>query len=240
MGKKVLVIGGIAAAAVLAGGWALAQSGLHGRGGFGPPFMRGEGVDGMGQGMMQHMGRGMGPGMMQNMGPGMMGAGMGMRGTMQHDSTMMAELRIIHELFVNHDSIKRTVTNLPNGIRTVTESDDPQIAGILKDHVASMIQRVGEGRDPMLPIESPALHGIFVNKDKIHTEIETSNKGIIVTQTSEDATAVAVLQKHAGEVSDFVREGMVALHNAMGRMMMQGAGPVGGPPMLQNGGPAAR
>lgn len=231
MKKKTLVIGGLAAAAMLAGGWALAQSGPHGPGGMGP-------------GMMQHMGRGMGPGMMQHMGPGMMGAG-----PMQHDSAMMGEMRIIHELFVNHDSIKRTVTNLPNGIRTVTESDDPQIAGILKDHVASMIQRVGEGRDPMLPIESPALHGIFGNKDKIHTEVETTANGVIVIQTSDDAASVAVLQKHAGEVSDFVREGMVALHNAMaknglmpmmGRMMMHGAGPLGSPPMLQNGGPPAR
>ena len=79
MKKKTLVVGGIAAAAVLLGGWALAQSGPHGRGGFGPPFMQGEDSGGMGPGMMQQMGRGMGPGMMQNMGPGMMGAGMGMR-----------------------------------------------------------------------------------------------------------------------------------------------------------------
>ena len=67
MRKKVLVIGGIAAATLLVGGWALAQT--TGPGGFGPPFMRGVGPGGMGPGgmgsvMMQHMGRGMGPGMM--------------------------------------------------------------------------------------------------------------------------------------------------------------------------------
>src|SRR5579864_8031858 len=55
-------------------------------------------------------------------GPGMMMMGMG------HDSATMVQLSAIHELIVNHDHIKRTVTNLPNGIRTVTESDDPQIA----------------------------------------------------------------------------------------------------------------
>ena len=48
MKKKALVIGGIAAAIVLAGGWALAQSGPHGHRGFGPPFMQGEGPGGMG------------------------------------------------------------------------------------------------------------------------------------------------------------------------------------------------
>ena len=41
MKKKVLVIGGIAAATVLVGGWALAQSPGHGPGGFGPGGMQG-------------------------------------------------------------------------------------------------------------------------------------------------------------------------------------------------------
>jgi hypothetical protein len=68
MKKKALIIGAVATAAVLAGGWALAQSVGHGPGGFGPPFMHGPG--GMGPSMMQHMGQGMGPGM------GMMHGGM--------------------------------------------------------------------------------------------------------------------------------------------------------------------
>src|SRR5665647_2784423 len=67
MKKKFLVIGGIAAATLLVGGWALAQA--SGPGGFGPPFMRGMGPGGMGPGMMQHMHAGMGPGMMRG-GPG--------------------------------------------------------------------------------------------------------------------------------------------------------------------------
>jgi LTXXQ motif family protein len=81
MKKKILVIGGIATAVVLAGGLALAQSFPHGPGGFGQPFMQGMGHGGMGSGMMQHMagGMGMGHGMMQHMGSGMhpgMGSGM--------------------------------------------------------------------------------------------------------------------------------------------------------------------
>jgi hypothetical protein len=57
MKKKFLVIGGIAAATLLAGGWALAQA--TGPGGFGPPFMRGMGPGGMGPGMRGQMGPGM-------------------------------------------------------------------------------------------------------------------------------------------------------------------------------------
>jgi hypothetical protein len=71
MKKKVLLIGSIAAASILVGGWALAQP--VGPGGFGPPFMRGMGPGGMGPGMHGPMG----PGMRGQMGPGMMFGGAG-------------------------------------------------------------------------------------------------------------------------------------------------------------------
>jgi hypothetical protein len=38
-------------------------------------------------------------------------------------------------------------------------------------------------------------------------------------QTSDDAQTVAALQQHASEVSDFVQEGMTALHTAMMKKM---------------------
>ena len=168
------------------------------------------------QGPMHRGPHGMGPGMMMGMG---------------HDPATMGQLGVIHELIVNHDRIKRTVTNLPNGIRTVTESDDPQIAQLIKDHVARMTQRVDARSDPGLPIESPALHSILKNGDKVHTEIEATAKGSVVVQTSSDPETVAALQKHAAEVSDLVDGGMEAVHTAMlrnggGMMhggMMQGA-----------------
>jgi hypothetical protein len=69
MTKKALLIGSVAAAAVLVAGWAAAQP--YGRG-FGPPFMWGDGP-GMGPGMMQNWGRGMGPMHRWGGGPGMMG-----------------------------------------------------------------------------------------------------------------------------------------------------------------------
>jgi hypothetical protein len=81
MRRKVLLIGGIAAATVLAGGWALAQTDGHGPGGFGPGgfgpgAMQGRhGQSGQGMGSMHgRMGQGMhgqmGPGMRGRMGPG--------------------------------------------------------------------------------------------------------------------------------------------------------------------------
>ena len=226
MKKKVLLIGGIAAATLLVGGWALAQSADHG-----PRGMRG-----MGMGMNGQMGPGMrgqmGPGMRGQMGPGMMG--MGMMG----GNATMDERRDLHDMFSNHDKIKRTVTNLPDGIRTVTESDDPQVAVTIKKHVAEMGKRVDEGRDPGLPIESPALHSIFRDKDKIKTTYETTEKGVIVVQTSTDTTAVKALQDHAAEVTDLAQRGMVAAHEAMmkngGGMMGRGMRGAMAEPQYQN------
>jgi hypothetical protein len=80
MNKKALVIGGIAVAVALAGGWALAQtagpgSRMHGDSAerMGPGMMQQR--MGMGPGMMHGMGHGMGSGMMHGMGPGMMHGG---------------------------------------------------------------------------------------------------------------------------------------------------------------------
>ncbi len=213
MKKKFLVIGGIGAVVVLAGGWALAQTAGHDRG-FGPPFMQGHEPSRMGAGMME-MGRAQ-----MGMSPGMMG--------MNHGSATMAEMSGIHELFANHDRIKRTVTNLPDGIRTVTELDDPRIAELIKTHVATMGKRVKEGEDPGLPIESPALHRIFRDREKIHTTYETTATGVIVVQTSTDPSTVAALQQHASEVSDFVNGGMAAMRSAM----MRNGGMMHGGPMM--------
>ncbi|HEY5963545.1 MAG TPA: hypothetical protein VIU42_05965 [Xanthobacteraceae bacterium] len=212
MKKKALVIGGIATATLLNGGWALAQSAGHGPGG----------MHGMGPGMHGQMASGMhgrtGPGLRGQMGPGVhgqMGPGrMGMMGT-GHGSATPTEMDEIHSMLFNHDRIKRTVTNLPNGIRTVTESDDPEIAATIASHVAGMGKRVQEGRDPDLPIQSPTLKFIFKNRDKITTTYESTPKGIVVVQTSDDAETVAALQKHAAEVTDLANRGMVAAHETM-------------------------
>jgi hypothetical protein len=216
---------GLGAAALALGlaGYAFTASSEEAGPGFGASFMR--------HGMMN---RGMG-GMM---GPGMAGPMMGM----SHDSATMAQLRVIHELFVNHDRIKRTVTNIPDGIRTETTSDDPQVAQWIKTHVAEMGQRVAAGDDPGLPIESDALHAIFRNKDKIRTSVETIANGVVVVQTSTDPATVAALQEHASQVTEFVKGGMAAVHTAMmsnargamhgpmiGRGMMPGRGRMQGP-----------
>jgi hypothetical protein len=168
----------------------------------------------------------MGPGMMHQMGPGMMhgsapGTAAGshgpmggpMAGGMQHDDAFAADMQWVRGMLFSHDRIKRTVTNLPNGIKTVTESDDPQVAQAIQTHVASMVQRLSDGKE--FNLFSKTIPVLFENRDKIRTTVEATANGSIVTQTSDDAKVVAALQEHATEVDELVRDGMAAMMRGM-------------------------
>jgi hypothetical protein len=160
--------------------------------------------------------------MMQGMQHGPMGGAMQherpMAGMHSGDAAFQADMQLVHEMLAGHDKIKRSVENLPDGIRTVTESDDPQVAQALKAHVASMEQRLKDGR--IFNLFSSTLPVLFDNKDKIKTTVEMTEKGCIVTQTSADAKVVAALQAHAGEVDELAREGMAAMMRGMRTRMM--------------------
>jgi len=95
------------------------------------------------------------------------------------------------------------------------ETDNEKLAAFVIGHAAGMINRVEENRDPSVPIQSPTLTPLFEKGHLIKTEIETTETGILVIQTSEDAEVIAALQKHAMEVSDLAERGMVAVHEQM-------------------------
>ncbi len=139
----------------------------------------------------------------------------------QHQGMMGASTRGagvmtgVHEMFVGHEQLTRSVTLLPDGIRTVTESSEPRLAQLIKDHVTVSSAQVATGVDPGLPMESEALHAIFRYHAEIRTTVEPTRAGIVVTQTSSNPAAVAALQQHAAEVTTFVKDGMVAMHAAM-------------------------
>lgn len=124
------------------------------------------------------------------------------------------------KLFQNFEMLERTVKNLPNGIETHTTSTDEDVAMALVSHVAGMLHRVDEGRDPQIIIQSPTLDLLFARGQDIETKVELIENGIAVTQTSDDPEIVATLQTHAAEVSEMVDRGMAAVHD----MMMKRAG----------------
>ena len=85
----------------------------------------------------------------------------GGRGHHHHDhSPDMAQRHkrdqaVFHELLRRHDAIRREVENIENGIRAVTESDDPEIAGILRAHMEEMERRWCDEPVPALDGKTP-------------------------------------------------------------------------------------
>ena len=130
-------------------------------------------------------------------------------------NTTQDEVDDLRALFTNHLDITRSVEMLPNGIRTVTETENAALRDALVSHVSVMIARVDAGDDPEIPIQSLMLTPIFEGGNTITTEINPTEMGVEVIQTSTDPKVVEALQKHANEVSDLAARGMDAVHEQM-------------------------
>ena len=125
---------------------------------------------------------------------------------------MRGDMSTIHAMFAARDKIKRTVKSLPNGAVAVTESNDEQIAALIKEHVPNMDYRVQKD-EPLPPM---TFHPVFVelikNADKYSLEYEETPKGIKVTYQSEDPFVIKLTQEHAKLVSRFIKNGMTEIH----------------------------
>lgn len=139
---------------------------------------------------------------------------MTMPGLRGEDATDL-ESRELAIMFRHFREITRTVENLPNGIRTVTHAKNEAVMDVITSHVIGMIERVEEGRDPKIVIQSPTLDIFFARGERIETEIEVTDEGIVVIQTSDNAEVVEALQIHAAEVTAMVDQGMHAVHMMM-------------------------
>jgi uncharacterized protein len=227
-----LVLGG----AVVPGAPAAAQSsgqGMMGRmqhGGMGR--MQGmQGGMGRMQGMQGGMGRMQGGGCPMH-GRGMMGGMQGMGsmhggGEMQGQSMGnmhgggMGEMASAHGLLARHDQVRRSVRQLPDGVETLTESDDPEVAALLKQHVPAMYARMKSGR-PVMP-----MHPVFAELSRFAGQVEEkvtlTEKGVHVVSTSKDKYVVNLIREHAKLVDGFVARGMAAMHEGRaGRGSAQG------------------
>jgi len=139
-----------------------------------------------------------GPGMGMGMGPG---SGHGGDGS-GHGADMMG----IHFLFAHRDEIRRTVVQIPGGVRTTTEADDPAVTAQLQEHVRAMYARLKEGRP--INTRDPLFAALFKNADKIDVKIEPTAHGLTVTETSKDANVTKLIRRHAEVVGLFIANGM--------------------------------
>lgn len=122
----------------------------------------------------------------------------------------MQDMQTIHALFGAHEKITRAIRKIDKGIETVTESDDPKVQAMIKEHVAAMYKRL-ENKQP-IRMWDPLFAELFKQADKIKMQMETTAKGIKVSETSDDPYVVKLIQAHAEGVSEFVKEGLSSMH----------------------------
>lgn len=132
------------------------------------------------------------------------GMGMGMGGNQPQD------MKTIHALFDDHKKIARTIKNIPNGVETITESDDPKVKAMIVEHSWAMKARL-EKKQPIRQWD-PLFAELFKHSDKIKMELTNTAKGVKVMETSADPYVVKLIQSHAAGVSEFAKEGASIMH----------------------------
>ncbi|MFN7917695.1 MAG: hypothetical protein U0Q55_20280 [Vicinamibacterales bacterium] len=122
------------------------------------------------------------------------------------DASMMSDMQVFHFLLENRADVRRTVTMLPNGIDTLTESDTPEIAQKIKTHVSAMYGRLKDGR--RIHQRDPLFVELFEHADQVDMSITYTDKGLRVIETSDDPAVATLLHKHAETVNGFIKNGM--------------------------------
>jgi hypothetical protein len=113
-------------------------------------------------------------------------------------------------LLRHHDQIRRTVTRLPDGVETLTESDDPAVAAKIREHVAAMKLRLHERRP--IHARDPLFAEIFRHAGAIVLTDEATPNGVRVRETSTVPYVAALIHAHAAVVDGFVARGHAEMH----------------------------
>ena len=121
------------------------------------------------------------------------------------DPAMKADMEVFHFLLDNRADVRRAVKLLPDGVETVTESDKPEVAKKIREHVAAMHRRVKSGKG--IHLRDPLFAEIFKNYDKVVMKVEKTEKGVKVTETSDDPYVAKLIQAHAAVVTKFIENG---------------------------------
>ena len=121
------------------------------------------------------------------------------------DDSFAVDQDTFHYLLEHHKEIRRKVTNLDNGVETLTESDNEDVAAKIQEHVDAMYSRVEEGRP--IRMRDPLFAELFKHTDKIEMVHEDTPHGVKVTETSDDPRVAELIKAHAKVVSKFVERG---------------------------------
>lgn len=115
---------------------------------------------------------------------------------------------VFHRLLELHEEIDRQLEVLPDGIRSITRSQNAEVIQLLHDHVPSMHERLQSGF--RLRRWDPLYEAIFDARDKIVMKVTLLSDGVEVTETSEDAYVAELIKSHGATVSAFAARGQEA------------------------------
>ena len=132
---------------------------------------------------------------------------MGHGGAMGGKRAVMPDaMRLLH----NHASLERTVEDIPNGVRTVSTTNDPRVLELLRKHPRDMYAFYEAGG--VVRPHDPIFRELSRVADEVTMEFKDVENGIEVVATSDDPEVVKLIRAHAKKVSEFVQRGMPALH----------------------------
>jgi uncharacterized protein len=138
----------------------------------------------------------------QGRGPG---GGQGAGRGQWDDPRFIADREAYQFLLQHRDTIRRTITLRPDGVDTLTESDDPEAATRIQEHVAAMHERVKDGRG--IHMRDPLFREVFRHHEQIVMEITNTEQGVRVLETSKDPHVAKLIKAHAEVVSKFIENG---------------------------------
>ncbi len=121
------------------------------------------------------------------------------------DAEHQAHQADITALFEGHKSLKRVTENLPNGIRTCTTSDDPQLAMILRRHAADMKTRFAKGR--AIRSWDPLFAMLFEQRENIRVALIEREDGLCAELTCDDPALQPLIHAHDATLHKFIEHG---------------------------------
>jgi hypothetical protein len=127
-----------------------------------------------------------------------------------NDKAFVADRETFHFLLTNHKAITRTVKKLDRGVETLTESNKPEVAKKIQEHVPAMYERLKSGNG--VRYWDPLFAEAFKHGKKMKMEITNTEKGVKVTEISDDPEVVKIIQAHAEVVTKFVEQGFDEAH----------------------------
>ena len=134
----------------------------------------------------------------------------GQEGTGDMGRGHQQDMRLIHSLFAAHLKITRQVTEMENGVITITESADPEVQVMLRAHAQAMKRRL----DGKLPIRQwdPLFAALFESAALISMEVIPTARGVRVIESSKDLKVASLIRAHAASVTEFVKDGAAVMH----------------------------